>query len=215
MLIEAKTCGCAACGLRHVRLPAPGKRKRFCRRSAAKIPRAPRRRRRRNGTRRRRCGNRGFVENCLKVALAQPRPDPAGMAAGLFAPPSPPMPWVPSLYSNRNRRPGTGDRIPTSDIRNPISGFRDSDPGAGAEPGASQDPRGATGILGSRPGHCHLWRRIQGDENLFKEFAGRGDEHPLARALHRYAIGLAVNGHAPLRSSSLPTSPPKRSRRSR
>ena len=40
-----------------------------------------------------------FVEECLKVAMAQPRPDPAGMENDLFAPPAPPIPWVPSIDS--------------------------------------------------------------------------------------------------------------------
>ena len=52
-----------------------------------------------------------FVEECLTVALAQPRPDPAGMAADLFVPPAPPMPWVPSLDSD----PTSAGSIPKSE----------------------------------------------------------------------------------------------------
>ncbi len=47
-----------------------------------------------------------WVEACIKVALAVPRPDPAGMEADLFAPTAAPLPWVPSIHSEaRSRKP--------------------------------------------------------------------------------------------------------------
>ena len=51
-----------------------------------------------------------FIESCIKVSLAVPRPtgDTAAMEADLFAPPSAPLPWIPSLDSiSRDPRPET------------------------------------------------------------------------------------------------------------
>lgn len=36
-----------------------------------------------------------FLETCIQLSLAQPRPSPEGMADDVFAPSSPPLPWKP------------------------------------------------------------------------------------------------------------------------
>ena len=142
-----------------------------------------------------------FVENCLKVALAQPRPDPAGMAAGLFAPPSPPMPWVPSLYS----KPEAGDPEPETESRHPISEIRY--PVSETLTLAQALNRAHHKILAERPESLVLGQDIatyggafKVTENLFKEFGRRRVMNvPLAESsCTGYAIGLAVNGHRPI-----------------
>jgi 2-oxoisovalerate dehydrogenase E1 component len=128
-----------------------------------------------------------FVEDCLTVALAQPRPDPAGMADDLFAPPAPPMPWVPSLYSN-----------PKSDIRNPQSEVLTM---------AQALNRAHGKILAERPESLVMGQDIatyggafKVTENLLKEYGRpRVMNLPLAESsCTGYAIGLAVNGHRPI-----------------
>lgn len=37
-----------------------------------------------------------FLETCIQLSLAQPRPSPEGMADDVFAPSSPPLPWKPA-----------------------------------------------------------------------------------------------------------------------
>lgn len=128
-----------------------------------------------------------FVEECLAVALAQPRPDPAGMAADVFAPPAPPMPWTPSLDSN-----------PKSDGRNPKSEVLTM---------AQALNRAHGKILAERPESLILGQDIatyggafKVTENLLKEFGRpRVMNLPLAESsCTGYAIGLAVNGHRPI-----------------
>src|SRR5664280_2330549 len=110
-----------------------------------------------------------FVENCLKIALAQARPDPAGMAADLFAPPAPPLPWVPSLESN-----------PQSDIQDPKSEVLTM---------AQALNRALHKILAERP------ESLAKDQGL----RPRVMNMPLAESGSTgYAIGLAFNGHRPI-----------------
>jgi 2-oxoisovalerate dehydrogenase E1 component len=128
-----------------------------------------------------------FVEDCLAIALAQPRPDPAGMAGDLFVPPAPPMPWVPSLDSN-----------PASDIRDPKSEVLTM---------AQALNRAHRKILTERPESLVLGQDIANyggafkvTENLLNDFGRpRVMNLPLAESsCTGYAIGLAVNGHRPI-----------------
>ena len=43
-----------------------------------------------------------FVEECVKVAIAVPRPDPAGMEKDLFAPATAPFGWLPGPSAPEN-----------------------------------------------------------------------------------------------------------------
>jgi 2-oxoisovalerate dehydrogenase E1 component len=128
-----------------------------------------------------------FVEDCLAIALAQPRPDPAGMAADLFVPPAPAMPWVPSLDSN-----------PGSEIRNPKSEVLTM---------AQALNRAHRKILTERPESLVLGQDIATYGGAFKVTEGlltdfgrpRVMNLPLAESsCTGYAIGLAVNGHRPI-----------------
>jgi len=126
-----------------------------------------------------------FVEDCLTVALAQPRPTPEGMAGDLFAPDAPTRPWVPSL---------------------------DSDPGTTSSPSESLTMAQALNralhkVLAERPESLVLGQDIatyggafKVTENLFKEFGrSRVMNMPLAESASTgYAIGLALNGHRPI-----------------
>jgi len=150
----------------------------------------------------------GFVEECLKVALAQPRPAPAGMAADLFVPPAPPAPWVPSLYSKPetgDRESETGERKPETDSGNPASGVRS--PVSEVLTMAQALNRAHHKILAERPESLVLGQDIatyggafKVTENLLKEFGRpRVMNIPLAESsCTGYAIGLAVNGHRPI-----------------
>jgi 2-oxoisovalerate dehydrogenase E1 component len=129
----------------------------------------------------------GFVEDCLKVALAQPRPDPAGMEADLFVTEAPARPWVPSLESD-----------PKSEIRNPESESLTM---------AQALNRALRKILAECPESIVFGQDIatyggafKVTENLFKEFGrSRVMNLPVAEsACTGYAIGLAFNGHRPV-----------------
>ena len=128
-----------------------------------------------------------FVEDCLTIALAQPRPDPAGLADDLFAPPAPPMPWVPSLDSDR-RSKIEDSRSETLTMAQALN-------------------RAHRKILAERPESLVLGQDIatyggafKVTENLFKEFSRpRVMNMPLAESASTgYAIGLAFNGHRPI-----------------
>lgn len=41
-----------------------------------------------------------YLEKCIQIALAQPRPSPGGMEADVFAPEAPALPWKPEVESN-------------------------------------------------------------------------------------------------------------------
>ncbi len=128
-----------------------------------------------------------FVEQCLQFSVAVPRPDPAGMEAGLFAAASPPLPWNPSL---------------------------DSTPIAAGAPVAPEQltfaqalNRAHRKILTERPESLVLGQDIgtyggafKITEGLLKDFGRpRVLNVPLAESgCTGYAIGLAVNGHRPI-----------------
>jgi 2-oxoisovalerate dehydrogenase E1 component len=128
-----------------------------------------------------------FVEECLKVAMAQPRPDPAGMADDLFAPPAPPITWVPSIDSE----PKTQNAKPKTEIVTMAQALN----------------RALRKILTERPESLVLGQDIatyggafKVTEDLLKDFGRpRVMNMPLAESGSTgYAIGLAVNGHHPI-----------------
>jgi 2-oxoisovalerate dehydrogenase E1 component len=128
-----------------------------------------------------------WVEECIKVALAVPRPDPAGMEADLYAPATVPMPWVPSIDSEpptQNSKPKTESLTMAQALNHALRK-----------------------ILTERPESLVLGQDIatyggafKVTENLFKEFGRpRVMNLPLAESgCTGYAIGLALNGHRPI-----------------
>ncbi|HZZ20215.1 MAG TPA: thiamine pyrophosphate-dependent enzyme [Opitutaceae bacterium] len=118
-----------------------------------------------------------FIEACIKVAIAVPRPDPAGMEDDLFAPVSKPFAWKPELE------------------------------GAGTLTMAQSINAGLRKVLVERPESIVLGQDIatyggafKVTENLYKEFGRkRVFNTPLAESsCTGYAIGMAVNGHRPI-----------------
>ncbi len=118
-----------------------------------------------------------FVEACVKVALATPRPDPAGMEADLFAPESSPLPWKPT--------PATPAQFTMAQALN-----------AALHKILSERPESL--ILGQDIGTYGGAFKVT--EGLLKEFGRpRVFNTPLAEsACTGYAIGLALNGHRPI-----------------
>ena len=125
-----------------------------------------------------------FIEACLRIALAQPRPGPAGMADGLFAPPLP-VAWVPSLDS---APPGPTPRTEVLTMAQALN-------------------RALRKILTEVPAALVLGQDIatyggafKVTEDLFRDFGRpRVMNLPLAESASTgYAIGLAVNGHRPI-----------------
>jgi 2-oxoisovalerate dehydrogenase E1 component len=118
-----------------------------------------------------------FLETCIKIALATPRPTPEGMAADVFAPASPPLPWKPE--------PAVPVQLNIAQALN----------------------LGLRKILTERPESLVLGQDIatyggafKVTENLYKDFGrARVLNTPLAEsACTGYAIGLALNGHRPI-----------------
>ncbi|HXQ80682.1 MAG TPA: thiamine pyrophosphate-dependent enzyme [Opitutaceae bacterium] len=118
-----------------------------------------------------------FVEECVKVAMAVRRPDPAGMEAHLFAPAPPPFGWLP--------QPAAADNLTMAQALN----------------------HGLRKVLTERPESIVIGQDIatyggafKVTENLYGEFGrSRVFNTPLAEsACTGYAIGLAVNGHRPI-----------------
>ncbi len=118
-----------------------------------------------------------FVEDCVKISLAVPRPDPAGMEADLFAPPAPPMLWKPE--------PIAPEMLNVAQALN----------------------HGLRKILYERPESLVLGQDIatyggafRVTEGLLKDFGRpRVLNTPLAEsACTGYALGLALNGHRPV-----------------
>jgi 2-oxoisovalerate dehydrogenase E1 component len=126
-----------------------------------------------------------FLEECVQLALAVPRPDPASLAEGLFAPEAPPLPWVPALDSRPPVPPAPPENLTQAQALN----------------------RGLRKILTERPESLLLGQDIAAYGGAFKVTEGllhdfgrpRVLNTPLAEsACTGYAIGLAVNGHRPI-----------------
>jgi len=128
-----------------------------------------------------------FVETCIKVSLAVPRPDasPAAMIADVFAPPSPPLAWAPSIEPAGHPRPDATATLTMAQALN----------------------RAHRKILAERPESLVLGQDIgtyggafKVTEDLLAEFGRpRVFNTPLAEsACTGYAIGLAINGHRPI-----------------
>jgi 2-oxoisovalerate dehydrogenase E1 component len=128
-----------------------------------------------------------WVEACIQVALAVPRPDPAGMEADLFAPPAAPLSWVPAIDSD----PGTPSNHPRTESLTMAQALNFA----------------LRKILTERPESLVLGQDIatyggafKVTENLLKDFGRpRVTNLPLAESgCTGYAIGLALNGHRPI-----------------
>jgi len=128
-----------------------------------------------------------FLETCVQVSLAVPRPNPAGMEADVFAPPALPLPWIPSL-----------DSTPHSALRTPHSESLTT---------AQALNRAHRKILAERPESLVLGQDIATYGGAFKVTEGlladfgrpRVCNVPLAEsACTGWAIGLSLNGHRPI-----------------
>ena len=118
-----------------------------------------------------------FLEACIKIALATPRPSPIGMEADVFAPASDPYPWRPE--------PAAPVALNLAQALN----------------------LGLRKILSERPESLMLGQDIgtyggafKVTEHLLRDFGrSRVLNTPLAEsACTGYAIGLAFNGHRPI-----------------
>jgi 2-oxoisovalerate dehydrogenase E1 component len=151
-----------------------------------------------------------FVESCFQISLAVPRPrsDAAAMEADLFAPPSAPLPWVPSLLSTPPSHPDSGS---APYARPPAA--TESAAAAVLSPAAENLTfaqalnRALRKILTERPEAILLGQDIgtyggafKVTEDLLAEFGrGRVFSTPLAESsCTGYSIGLALNGHRPI-----------------
>ncbi len=142
-----------------------------------------------------------WVEDCIKVAIAVPRPDPAGMAADLFAPMTPPIPWIPAIDSEVR-----GQRSEVSGT-NPEPKTQGSEPKTEHLTMAQALNRALRKILAERKESLVLGQDIatyggafKVTESLLADFGRpRVFNTPLAESSSTgYAIGLALNGHRPI-----------------
>ena len=128
-----------------------------------------------------------FLEACVTIALATPRPagDVAAMEADLFAPPAPPLPWVPSLGSDPARPP-----VPSAPLNL-----------------AQALNLAHRKILAERPESLVIGQDIGTYGGAFKVTEGLLADFGRPRVLNAplaessctgYAIGLALNGHRPI-----------------
>ncbi|HZZ56972.1 MAG TPA: thiamine pyrophosphate-dependent enzyme [Opitutaceae bacterium] len=125
-----------------------------------------------------------FIEACIKVSLATPRPDPVQLAGDpAFAPATPPLPWVPRL--------GSDAAGPEAEFLNYAQGINHA----------------LRKILAEQPRSLVLGQDIatyggafKVTEHLFRDFGRtRVLNTPLAEsACTGYSIGMAVNGHRPI-----------------
>ena len=125
----------------------------------------------------------GYLEQCVQITLATPRPDPAGMEEDLFAPAAATISWVPSLGSDPAKAKGAPPEVLTL---------------------AQAINRGLRKVLTERPESIVLGQDIgvyggafKVTEDLLADFGRpRVFNTPLAEsACTGYAIGLGLNGH--------------------
>jgi 2-oxoisovalerate dehydrogenase E1 component len=128
-----------------------------------------------------------YVESCFQTSLAVPRPKPdaADMEAGLFAPPRPPVAWVPSVDPKPRTEGAPAESLTMAQALN----------------------RALRKILAEQPESIVLGQDIgtyggafKVTEDLLAEFGrSRVFSTPLAEsACTGYAIGMALNGHRPI-----------------
>jgi 2-oxoisovalerate dehydrogenase E1 component len=128
-----------------------------------------------------------WIEACITVSLAVPRPaaDTAAMLADVFAPESPPLPWIPSISSEIENRESKIENFNAAQAIN----------------------LGLRKILTERPESLILGQDIGTYGGAFKVTEGllaafgrpRVFNTPLAEsACTGYAVGLALNGHRPI-----------------
>ncbi len=138
-----------------------------------------------------------FLEDCVQVSLAFPRPDPVGMEADVLAPPTPPLPWIPSLDSTSH------SSLPAGDLAK--AGLRTPHPESLTTAQALN--RAHRKILAERPESLLLGQDVATYGGAFKVTEGlladfgrpRVCNVPLAEgACTGWAIGLALNGHRPI-----------------
>ncbi len=118
-----------------------------------------------------------FIESCIQIALAYPRPDPASLADSVYAPDAAPMPWKPEPAA-----PQTLNHAQALNLA-------------------------LDKILTERPESLVLGQDIATYGGAFKVTDGLLEKHgrprvfntPLAEsACTGYATGLALNGHRPV-----------------
>jgi len=131
-----------------------------------------------------------FLEASVRIALATPRPDPAGMTDDVFAPDPGPLPWQPSVPA-----PATAGGAPADPAGPQSLNF------------AQALNAGLRKILRERTEALVLGQDIgtyggafKVTDGLLREFGRpRVLNTPLAEsACTGYAIGLALNGHRPI-----------------
>lgn len=118
-----------------------------------------------------------YLEACVKIAIATPKIDPAGMEADLYAPASAPMPWRPT--------PEQPAQLNLAQALN-----------AGLRKILTERPESL--VMGQDIGTYGGAFKVT--EGLLKDFGRpRVFNTPLAEsACTGYAIGLALNGHRPI-----------------
>ncbi len=128
-----------------------------------------------------------FVEACIKVSLALPRPEASStaMSDDVFAPPALPLPWIPSVTSEIESRESKIQNLTLAQAIN-----------AALRKILTERPESL--ILGQDIGTYGGAFKVT--EGLLKDFGRpRVFNTPLAEsACTGYAIGLAVNGHHPI-----------------
>ena len=124
-----------------------------------------------------------FFEACVAASLATPRPGPQAMAEDVFAPPPPPLPWVPALGSQT-----PGGAAETLTLAQAIN-------------------RALRKILQENPAALVLGQDIATYGGAFKVTEGLLADFGRPRVLNTpiaesactgYAVGLAINGHRPI-----------------
>jgi 2-oxoisovalerate dehydrogenase E1 component len=118
-----------------------------------------------------------FIEACIKVSIAVPRPDPAGMVSDLFAPASAPFPWKPEPAKPQHVTMAQAIGLAHRKI-------------------LSERPESI--VMGQDIGTYGGAFKVT--DGLLKDFGrARVFNTPLAEsACTGYAIGLALNGHRPI-----------------
>ncbi len=125
------------------------------------------------------------VEACIQVSLPVPRPSPAGMEEGLFAPAAAPRPWIPSIGVQPAGAAATPEMMTMAQAIN----------------------RGLRKILTECPESIVMGQDIGTYGGAFKVTEGLLEDFGRSRVLNTplaesactgYGIGLALNGHRPI-----------------